>query len=303
MEQNAQQPNEVQHVEAIAVASDVIGQMERASIDIQVSTAHAYPRSLKSFIEKATAMVKVDQETAESCIYRRPVGKDDDGNRIFAEGESIRLAEIVGATYGNLRVGAIISEMTPRYVKAQGFAHDLESNFASKSEVVESCVKRTGQPYDERMRVVVAKAAMSKAMRDAIFRVVPKSLCKPLVKEAYLVISGAQKPLAERRAAVDAWLKKLPISAERVFAALKVKGTAEMTDEHLIDLTGLRTAMKDGETTIDEAFPELPKEAPAEGDKATLKGRIGAKTGKGSKDATPPAKVEPEPSHTPPAEK
>jgi hypothetical protein len=298
MDQNTQQPNEVQHVEALAVASDVIGQMERASIDIQVSTAHAYPRSLKTFIEKATAMVKVDQETAESCIYRRPVGKDANGDATYAEGESIRLAEIVGATYGNLRVGAIISEMNPRYVKAQGFAHDLESNFASKSEVVESTVKRNGQPYDERMRVVVAKAAMSKAMRDAIFRVVPKSLCKPLVKEAYLVISGSQKPLAERRAAVDSWLKKLPIDSARVFAALKVAGTAEMTDAHLIDLTGIRTAMKDGEITLEEAFPELPKEDKPGVDDKSLKGKL---KGKGVAGAPMSPKVDPEGNQTPPA--
>lgn len=255
-----------EHVEAVVVEQNAIELMERANIDIQIATAHRYPRSIAQFVERAKNMVSVDVETAESCIYRRPVGFNGT-EAVYAEGESIRLAEIVAASYGNIRVSGMIIEMAPTYVKAVGFAHDLETNFAAKAEAVESTVKkpkkdRKGnllppEPYDERMRVVVAKAAQSKAMRDAIFRVVPKSMCKSITNIAREVISGKQRPLEERRKQVEQWLAKLPIDKERVLTALKVHSVGEMGNEQLEILTGIRTALKEGDTTLDEAFPVI----------------------------------------------
>jgi len=252
--------NEIQHVEAVALEKSAIESMERASIDIQIATAHRYPRSISEFNRRAKEMVSVDLETAESCIYRRPVGKDNGGQITFATGESIRAAEIVAACYGNLRVQAIISEMTPTYVKAIGMAHDLESNYAQKAEVVESTVTRAGKPYDERMRIVVAKAAQSKAIRDAIFKVVPKSLCKSIINEARKIISGSERTLEERRASVSSWLSKLSIDPKRIFNTLSVGGIEEIGNEELELLTGLRTALKEGDITLDEAFPPIQTE-------------------------------------------
>lgn len=249
---------EPQHVEVVAIEANAIEVMERASVDIQVVTAHKFPRDIDKFIDAAKKMVAVDEETAESCIYRRPVGRDDDSaGQKFVEGESIRLAEIVASTYTNLRVGAVISEIGLRYVKAIGFAHDLESNYAAKAEVVESTVKKSGKPYTERMRLVTGKVAQSKAIRDAIFRVVPKSLCKPITEEARRIILGKERPLKERRQAVALWLSKLSIDEVRVFTALGIKSLNDIGNKELEELTGIRTALKDGDITIDEAFPPL----------------------------------------------
>jgi hypothetical protein len=288
---------QVEHVEAVPVTSNAIEVMERATIDIQIATAHAYPRSISAFTKRAKEMVAVDAETAESCIYRRPVGKDAQGNQTYTEGESIRLAEIVAASYGNLRASAMVVEMTPKYVKAVGAAHDLESNYSAKAEVVESCVKKNGQPYDERMRVVVAKAAQSKAMRDAIFRVVPKSLCKSITNLARQVIAGDERPLEQRREMVRQWLSKLSIDGARVFAVLKVKGIEDLGNDELLELTGIRTALKDGDITLDEAFPPIVD--PNEGNNAPgtegVKDRIKGKT----KKVEPPKD---EPASDPPTE-
>lgn len=288
--------NETVHVEAVATEKNAIELMERAAIDIQIATAHQYPRSLTEFNRRAKEMVSVDSETAESCIYRRPVGKDKNGRMTFATGESIRLAEIVAACYGNIRVSAIISEMTPTYVKAIGMAHDLETNNAQKAEVVESTLTRTGKPYDERMRVVVAKAAQSKAIRDAIFRVVPKSLCKSITNIARNVIAGSEKPLEERRVAVESWLSKLSIDQKRVFYALNVKGIEEIGNEELELLTGLRTALKDGDITLDEAFPPIQQEVKQGVD--ALAEKLKKKNSNGVAPAEPdipPSDIEPEP--------
>ncbi|MEY3205051.1 MAG: hypothetical protein RLZZ21_1382 [Planctomycetota bacterium] len=252
---------EVLSGELVSVEASVnaaLAQITKAEIDQQIATAHAYPRSIAKFKARALEMATLDEETAESCIYSRPVGKDPKtGQQKYAEGMSVRMAEIVGACFGNLRVGAMIVEMTPRYVKARGFAHDLETNFASTSEVVESTVKSNGMPYDERMRAVVAKAAISKARRDATFQVVPKALCKPIEAAARQAAIGDASTIGKRRDAVAKWVAVLGIDPARVWASLGVAGAEDLTVDHLTTLTGVRTAIKDGESTIDEAFPAI----------------------------------------------
>lgn len=236
---------------------NVLESLERAQIDVQISTAQRYPRSLEKFKKRALDMVQQDVETAESCIYQRPVGKGPDGKQKYAEGASIRLAEIVASCFGNIRFGARIIEQTERFVKCEGVCHDLESNVAGKSEAMESTVKRDGTPYDERMRIVVAKACLSKALRDSIFRVVPRALCKAVIDAAQKVIAGQAKPIEARRKAAQAWLLSLKVDDARVFAVLEVNGWAEVGESQLLTLTGLKTAMKDENLPLDEVFPPL----------------------------------------------
>jgi hypothetical protein len=136
-------------------------------------------------------------------------------------------------------------------------AIDLETNFASSSEVIESTLKQDGSPYSPRMRVVVAKATLSKARRDATFQVVPRALAKPIETAVRQLLLGTTESLEKRRQKVAAWIAKIGIEERRVYAALGIEGPADLTPEKLEVLTGLRTAIKDNETTIDEAFPPL----------------------------------------------
>lgn len=247
------------------ITGSALERIERATVDVQIATAHQYPRSMAVFKKRAMEMVTLDEETAQSCIYRRPVGKKN-GQVEYAEGKSIRMAEIVGACYGNLRVGSILVEQTERYVKARGVAHDLESNFAASSEVVESTVTSEGRPYSERMRMVVAKATLAKARRDATFQVVPGALCKSLEEAARTTAIGTTATLGKRRTLLLDWINKAGISPELVWKALGIKGIDDVGLKELETLTGIKTAIKDGDTTIGEAFPRqavtMPKETP-----------------------------------------
>jgi hypothetical protein len=229
--------------------------IESAAINSQIATAKRYPRSLQAFKQRATDMACIDEETAESCLYRRPVGMKD-GQQQYAEGMSVRMAEIVGASYGNLRVQSQIVEQTERFVRARGTAIDLESNFASSSEVIESTVKKDGRPYDERMRIVIAKSALAKARRDATFSVVPRALAKPVETAVRKLLMGDTETLTKRREKVVAWIGKLGIDPKRVYAALGIKGESDLGMEQLEALTGIRTAIRDNEVTLDEAFPD-----------------------------------------------
>lgn len=228
----------------------------RGEVDMRIATAHRYPRSMAAFKKRALDMALIDQETAESCIYCRPVGMKD-GKQQYAEGFSVRLAEIVAASYCNLEVGSMVIEQTPRMVKCRGMAHDLETNFKSGSECVETTVTKKGDPFSENMRNVVAKACLAKAWRDALFKVVPRALCKPIETEIRKLMLGDTKSLESRRATVMQWVNKLGIDVARVFAALDIVGEEDIGSDQLMLLTGLKTALKEGDTTIEDAFPPL----------------------------------------------
>uniref|UniRef100_A0A6M3KLT4 Uncharacterized protein n=1 Tax=viral metagenome TaxID=1070528 RepID=A0A6M3KLT4_9ZZZZ len=231
-----------------------LSEITKGEIDIQIATAHKFPRSLEEFNERAIEMVSQDIETAESCIYLRPVGKDKFGKQIIVEGESVRLAEIVAACYGNIRVVATIIEQTDQHVIARGMAHDLQSNNAQSAEAIESNIDSNGKQYSNYKKLLNAKVALAKARRDAIFMVVPKALCKKITTTAKEVIAKNQKPLKERISAALNWIDRIKVDRKKVYKLLNVKGEADIGLEELEILTGIKTAIKEDPGCVNEIF-------------------------------------------------
>jgi hypothetical protein len=257
-------------LELEVVQPSALEAINRAEVDIQVATAHRFPRSLAKFLKRATEMATLDAEVAESCIYKLK-RKNEDGSQKIIEGESIRLAEIVAASYGNMRIAAQITEQTPTRVTVRAVAHDLETNVLFAQEKVAKTVKRNGEPYSEDMQVIAANALVSKATRDAIFRVIPKSMVKSIKEAAKKVAIGDSTTLTERRTKAMNWVKTLGIEISRVFATLGVKGEAEIGLEQLETLIGLHTAIKEGDLTPEQAFAVIGEEQPARGQSAEIK--------------------------------
>ena len=78
----------------------VIYQQDKATIDMQISTAKAYPRNITRATENAIATVTMDKETASTCTYAVPrSGK-------MISGASVHLAKILAQYWGNLRIEA-----------------------------------------------------------------------------------------------------------------------------------------------------------------------------------------------------
>jgi hypothetical protein len=50
-------------------------QIARGEIDIQITTARRFPRSIEQFQKKALSMATIDEETAASCFYVLPKRK------------------------------------------------------------------------------------------------------------------------------------------------------------------------------------------------------------------------------------
>src|SRR3954462_11756172 len=133
-----EQEEPVREVQLEGVAASALESLERASVDIQISTAHKYPRSLTVVKRRMMDLATLDEETAESCFYKL----NRQGKSI--EGPSIRLAEIAASSFGNLRYGARVIANDGKQITAQGFCHDLESNVMSTIEVKRRITGRDG---------------------------------------------------------------------------------------------------------------------------------------------------------------
>lgn len=242
---NAQVEREVP---AMEVEQGMIALLNKSEIDQQIATAHRFPRSLKRFRDEALQMVTLDESIAEECIYALP----RDGKVI--EGPSARFAEIIASAWGNCRAGARVVDDRGEFVTAQGVFHDLERNVAITYEVQRRITNKRGQRFSADMIGVTANAACSIALRNAILKGVPKAFWSQMEDAARQVIKGDFKTLANRRAAAIQKFQHYGISEAQICARLEVAGVEDIGLDHLVILRGLLTAIKEGDTTPEQAF-------------------------------------------------
>lgn len=246
---------ESRSVELELIQPTALESIERANVDMQISTAKKYPRSLSMVKGRMMDLATLDQETAESCFYKL----NRQGKSI--EGPSIRLAEIAASSFGNIRYGARVISNDGKKITAQGFSHDLETNVYCAVEISRRITKADGQAYSEDMQVVTGNAACAIALRNAMFKVVPFALVKPIYEAAKQAAVGDIKTLAERRTRMLKQFAAMGIDEKRICATLEKAGIEEIGLTELETLIGLYNAVKDGEQKIDEAFP-VPIEKP-----------------------------------------
>ncbi len=276
-------------VEALPVRSgtgviEVMSPATRAEVDIQISTAKHYPRSIKAFKEQAMAMATLDEETASGCFYAMPRG----GKPI--EGPSVRLAEIVLSSWGNIRADARVIDVGAREITAEGMCWDLERNIAIRVQVKRRITDRQGKRYSDDMIVVTGNAACSIALRNAVFKVIPMAFTRAVYDAARQVAIGDAKTLSAKRADMIAYFGKMGIQPERVCAAIGRPSVDDIGLEDLATLKGMATAIREGDTSVDEAFPELakPEAAKANGSAAArVADKLGAAVAGEQPAATP----------------
>lgn len=236
------------------VQLNALESIERASIDMQISTAKRYPRTLSVVKADMLSFATLDEETASGCFYTLPRG----GKTI--QGPSVRLAEIALACYGNLRAGSrvisVVTEGSEPHVVIQAVAHDLQRNVAITIEKRRRITKKKNKDrIDEDDINLAANAGSSIAFRDAVFKVVPLALVKPVYEQAKQVAVGDVKSLSKRRGQVVDRLKQMGATEERILAAVGAAKIEDIDQGKIETLIGLGTALKDGDTTLEEAFP------------------------------------------------
>lgn len=237
--------------------------LARAEVDQQIATARAMPRSIDRAVKNIMTLSTLDEQSAEECVYALPRG----GKPIT--GPSVRLAEIIASQWGNCRVGARVVHVDrfEKFIEAEGVFHDLETNTATTARVRRRISDKQGRLLSDDMIVVTGNAACAIAKRNAILGAVPKAVWRKAYDAVEGVVKGDVKTLTERRTAAFTAFAAWGVTPEQICAALNVGGVDDINLDHLATLTGMRSAIKSGEATVEEMFPAIGSPAAAAGKK------------------------------------
>ncbi len=235
-------------IKAEVVSENSLTLMLKAEIDTQIATAHAFPRSIKTFLDKAMSIATVSDSVAASCNYSLPRG----GKVI--EGPTVRLAEIVCSTYGNIRSGARVISNNGKIITAQGICHDLETNNCVTVEVNRKITDRSGKTFSEDMIVIAGNAACAIAFRNAVFKVIPSALIQEVYEQTKLVAKGTVATLIERRDKALNYAKSQGITDKQICTVLEIKKIEDIDLDKLSILRGMLALITNGESTAKDLF-------------------------------------------------
>lgn len=245
------------HEPDTAPTTTAVEAITRAEVDIQIATANKYPRNIAKVKANLIAFATLDEETAESCFYRIPRG----GKNI--EGPSVRMAEIAVSEYRNIRAAtrivSIVATGDNPHVLVQGICQDMEKNTTITVEKRRRIIGKKsnkGKPDEDDINLA-ANNASAIAFRDSVFKVIPGALIKPALDAAMRVARGEAKPMADRVAICLATYLKMGVSKEQVLAKFGYTSTEQLTGDDLDTLSGLRTAIKEGECQLHNEFPPI----------------------------------------------
>lgn len=286
---NEQQADRVEIINDSGEAA--LSLITKAEIDMQIATAHAFPRSITKFLHKVKSLATVTPEIAESCMYALPRGNKT------VEGPSIRLAEIVASCYGNLRTGARVVLNDGKHVTAQGITHDLENNIMHTEEVRRSILQHEWVPDPDRpgkskksgrmvtmnddMQTVTGRAACAIAYRNSVFKVVPAALIEDVLEEIRKIIKGDIQTLGDRRKKAIAYFTDLGIKEADIYRVLEVNGEADIDLDKFVILRGMCSGHRNGETTLEGLFTPPAEEKGKKAVDATL-GKLNKKDAAGA---------------------
>jgi len=224
--------------------------LNSSEIDMQISTAKRFPRSIKQFHNEALQMVTLTEEIAGECIYSLPRG----GKPI--EGPSARFAEIVLSAWGNVRAGSRVIAEDEKFVTSQGAFYDLQRNVHVAYEVKRRITGKDGKKFKDDMIGVTSNAACSIALRNAILKGIPKAFWKSLYDAARATAIGTAETLSGKRAKMMEAFAKMGVQPEQIFKLLEISGVQDITLDHIATLRGTFTAIKEGDTTIEQIFED-----------------------------------------------
>ncbi|MGH7238481.1 MAG: hypothetical protein ACREHG_00290 [Candidatus Saccharimonadales bacterium] len=249
--------SEIATIESASTENTALYLITKSEVDAAISTAKAFPRSIQTFLQKAESMATVSESVAESCNYALPRG----GKSL--QGPSVRLAEIICATYGNIRSGARVIANDGKTITAQGICHDLETNNCVTVEVKRRITDRNGRTFNDDMQTVTGNAACAIAFRNAVFKAVPAALINEIYEKTKEVAKGTAETLPQRRDKAIKYFKDLGVTEKQICEVLELRKIEDIDLDTLSTLRGMVSAIKNGETTVKDLFEAPHKEEDA----------------------------------------
>ena len=232
--------------------------IEKANVDVQVSTAKQFPRNVTRAIQNSIVMATIDPETAQMMRYALPRG----GKPIT--GPSVHLAKLIVSNWGNVRAEAKVVQITDSQVVSRGTCWDLENNVATAIEVRRNIKSKNGQRFSDDMITVVGNAANSIAFRNAVFSVIPKAVTDKVYKAAQECITGdlsdEAKLLQKRTNCLKFFNDEYGITEEEVIKLCGKQTVNQIKADEIALMLGIYQSLKDGDTTVEEVMEPIRKE-------------------------------------------
>lgn len=232
------------------IGSGVLATIHRVEIDQQVATAKAYPRSVVRIKQELTALVTMDEDTADDCIYALPRG----GKHI--KGPSANFADALISFWGNARSGSYVVQVDREngFIEAIGTFQDVERNVIRARRVRRGILDRHGRVYNADMILMTGNAAGRIAERNAILNGIPKSLWGPAYEQAFALVAGTTKTLSEKLARAEKAFAVMGITMDQVLQKIERADTSKVLPDDIVTMRGMLTALKSGEETVETIF-------------------------------------------------
>jgi hypothetical protein len=200
-------------------------------MDIQIRTARAHPRDMAKVKDRIAQHI-ADPDIAESMWYTLKRG----GESIV--GPSVRLAEILYAAWGNIRIMSHVVETTATHVTARGVAMDLENNTGVSSDAT---VPIHGRGADAIKTAHMRAQAV--ARRNATFQVIPGVYQKQAMQLAQRAYN--EVPIEQRRAKMVEWFADQGVVEDVFLHAIGKDSVADLTSADLEKLRGIANKIVD----------------------------------------------------------
>jgi hypothetical protein len=211
------------------------------------------PRDLALVEKNIKAAIATNPELAASCIYCRPVGRDENSRQKFAIGPSVRFTELGQQCFGRLWLNGF-SEIDNKGVKATYMCFDLGTMNITFGECSKSIIKSGGQRYSDTMVETVTSAAMSIARRNALTQQMRPQLesCMVDAKQAAIKKWNADLDGDKALAAIHSdYHRRWGTLVEQLKELMESENSPE---DKLILIIGIRNYLIDNPTAYKDVF-------------------------------------------------
>lgn len=220
-----------------------------SNLSEDIKSARLFPRDIKKSLEEAKELVRSSEEISDSCIFSLQRKKYENNKQkiFYITGPSVRLAEIVAHTFGNIETKARISQNDGFQITAEACCRDLEKGVIYFSEVKKNI---KGGSYSDEMKAILENASMSKAIRNCIFKVIPRAYINNIYEECLNSLNEKNKYLRK----LFERFEQLGIKTETIINFYEKSSINDFSRNEIAQLIGIGNAIKDGSLEAHEAF-------------------------------------------------
>jgi len=161
--------------------------------------------------------------------------------------------------WGHIECATRIVDNDGKHITAEAAAWDIQQNvkvvMQNKVSIIFGAKSGKGNYVaNADMQTMLSNAAAAKALRNAIFKVIPKAFVDSIYKKAVNFAIGDTKTVNAKLTTVIDKLVKMGVNKEEMLEYFGHKNLMEFTADDLASLIGFGTALKEGMIKPEEVF-------------------------------------------------